>query len=682
MTHLGINKVLLTVIILSTILFSNDTVTNKEMKLPKSTITDFTFQADDADEKTKIADDGYVPETYLDKQLFEVEKIIAQYPRDFSTFQCQTDSYGFEYCPADLAPATQEWDYEMGYSQEQSSEVRDYTTSSPVEHSASVIDYTNKVSITVEHEASLVETIPNPIKLDIPFADNAEYNTNLGYEIVSVDGQSDCGDYFGICGGTGNSLKRFYKNGQVQVNREYQYGKYTITRQCDSSTKEVTTINKTDTIPIGYANNTEYDTTLPGTITGVDGQGDCGDYFGYCGTYGNMLRRFYKNGRIWVNQEYQYGTYTVHRQIDTTIFKCFEYVCPTDLTYNLNKTLGTCSATSIVCPDTYSETSSGNCQKTITYNYYSNTCPVGYNIINQGLTSCPKSDPNTGIDNTSTLDDDCNSLIDPTANCYKDIEYKYYDYFCQDQVNPQGFNWIIGNTGGNVQKSDPDNGSDNTSTLDDPINSSSPPVNNCKRERYTCNSSYRVPAYVNGSWQCSPWICNNESQCGYGSCLGRTPSQDKFMPYSMHPINSIFNRSEYVDTPTCVEQYEYNDGTATLHQMNGYHYYTYTCPDSSWTLVNNVSDPGCVDDTFGGCINFEKQTGNCKRSLNNCQSTAENITTCTQQQCDLAFFNKISYCEDTSCPTTDGIFQGDDGNCYIEMCPSGTTEINGKCKEL
>jgi conjugal transfer mating pair stabilization protein TraN len=51
------------------------------------------------------------------------------------TFDCQTDTYGNEYCPEALAPADTYWDYEDGYS---------------VSGVGEVVDYTNKITTTKE----------------------------------------------------------------------------------------------------------------------------------------------------------------------------------------------------------------------------------------------------------------------------------------------------------------------------------------------------------------------------------------------------------------------------------------------------------------------------------------------------------------------------------------------------
>lgn len=88
---------------------------------------------------------------------------------------------------------------------------------------------------------------------------------------------------------------------------------------------------------------------------------------------------------------------------------------------------------------------------------------------------------------------------DNGTNCKKTISYTYYNYLCSEGTAQT--------TGGDVPKTDPNTSADNTATLDDPINSSTPPDNNCKSLKYTCNSNVRTPVWVDNQWMCSPFPC-------------------------------------------------------------------------------------------------------------------------------------------------------------------------------
>lgn len=97
------------------------------------------------------------------------------------------------------------------------------------------------------------------------------------------------------------------------------------------------------------------------------------------------------------------------------------------------------------------------------------------------------------------------------GECKKTREYTYYNYLCNNSQNTQGYNYTPTNSGGNTGKTDPNNTIIND-TLDDVLNSSTPPTNNCKREKFTCQSNADRPcSYVDNKWQCSPFPCLGQS---------------------------------------------------------------------------------------------------------------------------------------------------------------------------
>ena len=101
-----------------------------------------------------------------------------------TTLNCQKDKYNNSYCPTALAPASQQWDYENGYS---------------TSGIGQVVDYTNKVSST---------TYQNPIynlQYKVTYARTA-YDvrtmvdwTNIGTEGINVAGTG--ADNTGVNGG-------------------------------------------------------------------------------------------------------------------------------------------------------------------------------------------------------------------------------------------------------------------------------------------------------------------------------------------------------------------------------------------------------------------------------------------------------------------------------------------------
>ncbi|MFW2567815.1 conjugal transfer protein TraN [Aliarcobacter butzleri] len=97
------------------------------------------------------------------------------------------------------------------------------------------------------------------------------------------------------------------------------------------------------------------------------------------------------------------------------------------------------------------------------------------------------------------------------GECKRTIEYTYYNYLCNNSQNSQGYNYLPINSGGNTGKIDPNNTTINND-LSTPLNSSTSPVNNCKRQKFTCLANAERPcSYVDNQWQCSPFPCFGQS---------------------------------------------------------------------------------------------------------------------------------------------------------------------------
>ncbi|MCT7623262.1 conjugal transfer protein TraN [Aliarcobacter butzleri] len=132
----------------------------------------------------------------------------------------------------------------------------------------------------------------------------------------------------------------------------------------------------------------------------------------------------------------------------------------------------------LTCPDGYSDNGT-NCKKVTLQ------CPQGYTETAGAETS--------------------------KGECKRTIEYTYYKYLCNNSQNSQGYNYLPINSGGNTAKIDPNNTITNND-LSAPLNSSTPPINNCKRQKFTCLANAERPcSFVDNSWQCSPFPCFGQS---------------------------------------------------------------------------------------------------------------------------------------------------------------------------
>lgn len=174
--------------------------------------------------------------------------------------------------------------------------------------------------------------------------------------------------------------------------------------------------------------------------------------------------------------EYYLGTYNIYG---------IKYICPPwAQDWEKDETAGNCKRVVVVCPDGYTETmgaevAKGECKKVII------ACPNGY---------------------TETVGAEV-----AKGECKRTIEYTYYQYLCNNSQNSQGYNYLPINSGGNTGKIDPNNTTINND-LSTPLNSSIPPVNNCKRQKFTCLANAERPcSYVDNQWQCSPFPCFGKS---------------------------------------------------------------------------------------------------------------------------------------------------------------------------
>ena len=160
---------------------------------------------------------------------------------------------------------------------------------------------------------------------------------------------------------------------------------------------------------------------------------------------------------------------------------------------------------------------------------------LGYvSKINQTLYSCSSG---TLVGSTCETSNCPNGYTATTGTetakgqCKTNQNYTYYTYLCNSGYTPI-------NSGGNTGKTDPNATTTNTLTSD--LNSSTPPLNNCKKEKFTCLSNAQRPcALVNNKMQCSPFPCvgnsdfenlgtvegqNDKNNSGWnneGSCAGQ-----------------------------------------------------------------------------------------------------------------------------------------------------------------
>ncbi len=471
------------------------------------------------------------------------------------TLDCRVDTYGNNYCPSALAQAGEYWDYENGYSvahtastidyvnsvyTERSGTVRDYAngTSQPHtstttnysngtsgEYTGSVVDYANKVTTTSSYPAT--ETI-NWVYVE----------TKKNYGTLIIDGfWKDNRNALILSGSTvGYGNPMFYNGYRYSIISNDCYTSSNDSYYCAAKVERSTT---TYTCPNGGTLSgttcTTSSTVCPSTYT--DNGTNCQKtinykYYSYgCPsgyspnnsgftTYTKTDPDTTVSNESTLDDAVNSATPPTNNCTQTLTATAYEYICGTGYTVVDDGETSCPAGTDGACNSSTAPTS--NCWKDVNYKFYEYGCPSSYTTNNHGLTTCTKTDPNNQTNDEATLDDDCNGATAPNGNCQKPVEYSYYEYLCSNSTNEQGINFSATNTGmTSCTRADTSVTTDNTATLDDSCNSSTPPADNCKRQGFTCNSTESTPAYIDGSWQCSPFPClNNDNFENAGSVMG------------------------------------------------------------------------------------------------------------------------------------------------------------------
>jgi len=489
------------------------------------------------------------------------------------TYQCLSDSYGNDYCPQALAPASSYFDYENGYSVAHTGTVLDKATGTYAQHTGTVRDYANGTSqantstttnysngTSASYTGSVVDYVDKTTTtIDASYGATAQYNIVLdwndgtrcsgsgtisfGYKALN-ESITLCTYYANTCnsnppcitmstipvsntrvsiGMAGNS------DCSMESSTSYRINKCSPQYSCpNGGTLSGTTCVKTTTSSICPTNYTDNGSNCKKTVNYNYYSYGCPS--GYSptnsgfSTYTKTDPDTTANNEATLDDAVNSSTPPVNNCVQTLTATAYQYICGTGYT-PINAGLTSCPVgTNGACNSSTSPTS--NCWKDISYKYYSYGCDSGYSTLNYGLSSCSKTDQNNQQNNEATLDDDCNSATPPVGNCSKSINYTYYEYLCSNSTNAQGNNFTANDSGlTTYTKTDTNTTTDNSTSLDDTVNSSTPPANNCQRQGFSCNSDIRTPVYVNNQWQCSPFPCLGESN--FENLDGSLGSQDK-----------------------------------------------------------------------------------------------------------------------------------------------------------
>ncbi|MCT7555563.1 conjugal transfer protein TraN [Aliarcobacter butzleri] len=389
-------------------------------------------------------------------------------------FDCRTDTYGNTYCPSALSQCGEQWDYENGYA---------------VSGVGQVVDYTNKESSTssTSPTVSCIRT-GNPGIMLPQLMQNGSVSTTAGNNIA-------------LC--TNNQHTSTTKSPAV-------FNYYTLSNS-----------NHSSIISQGYS--------LDGTVnlTGYDNDVNIALYSKLTCESGKVL----ENGKcIPANCDYP-ATLTNTKVYDSgevnynfiaqNVYKNYSMMYATRVTGNqIYRTRIINDNKTFITVDKYDGSGTYTAKDGDVTLYLIKSGSTLYKkrfYITDNILTCP----NGGTLNGTTCKKSCNNVTkcpvgytettgSETAKgeCKRTVEYTYYNYLCNNSQNGQGFNFNPINSGGNCNKSDPDNTTNNSTTLTEACNSSTPPINNCKRQKFTCQANKDRPcSFVDNSWQCSPFPC-------------------------------------------------------------------------------------------------------------------------------------------------------------------------------
>ena len=395
-------------------------------------------------------------------------------------FDCRTDSYGNTYCPSSLAQCAQQWDYDSGYS---------------VAKTGSVIDYASKVAGTYTVSMNFTNTIST---------NESKMCTQIG---------SYCSGENGTCYFSGTKMIAYGAGGN------YVYRVMSNGASCNSSTfgdpapgsvKNCYIVNQAEmtggSCPSGYSYLDWIGCSGENGTCYVDGvktvRYGTGGYY----SYANANNAIYCSNTVFGDPIYgavktcSFKNTTV-KQVSTLNANCPVGTTEKNIWITCSGEGGTCSV-----PGTQVVRYGGN------GSYYYKQNVSGSVSCNNNTFGDPAPNVKKGCSYSQGLCEGTTSYCpsgyaDNGTNCQKTVEYSYYNYLCSSSINTQGFNYTPANTGGSCNKTDSNNSTSNPE-LSNPCNSSTPPANNCKREKFTCQANSDRPcSFVDNKWQCSPFPC-------------------------------------------------------------------------------------------------------------------------------------------------------------------------------
>ena len=660
-----------TFILVQVLLFG---ATAESLLKPQNTAYDFTYN-------TNTNLNTYQATQYVNKVEMQVDKILGIVPRLNKIFDCKNDVYGNTYCPEALEIAGSYTaykastayertgtvtDYEKGNYAEHIGTVRDFMDGFASSHTSNVTDYqtgwgTQNVGTVIDYQSNSTATTYTGSVVDFTKKISVTNNYSLIFQNVVATNEtklctqlgSVCAGENGTCSFSGTKLIAYGSNGT------YVYKTASNSISCSNSTfgdptpgsvKYCYIVNQAEminnTCPSGYSYLDWVNCSAENSTCYVDGlktvrYGANGSY-----SYINANNSVYCSNSVFgdpingVTKTCSYKNTTI-QQVSTSTASCpagtndnniwltcssengtcsfsgtqvvryggnGSYYYKSNVTGSIacnNATFGdpapgipkgcsysqgtNCQSATTKCPDTYGDNGT-NCQKTVNYNFYSYQCPNGYTPVNSGFTSYSKSDPDTSNINDYTLDDAVNSATPPPSNCKKTITYSYYKYNC-----PTGYTINDNGLYSACPRTDPNNTTYDEASLSQPCNNATPPTGNCSK----------IIPYTFYSYECSSGYTAIDP--GLATCTKTDSSTSSDTSATLDdPCNSVTPPKENCYKDISYKHYTYGCSPGYVTDNYGLS----TCPKTDPN--KSINNSATLDDA---CNSATPPPGNCQKPI-------------------------------------------------------------------
>lgn len=451
----------------------------------------------------------------VQKVTVEVAKLGGILPRVPYVKSCPTDKFDTEYCPIDLAPCDSSFDITNSSSTAVPSSDATATKEQKVYYEcnedAEATPHSRNDSYTPTSTATSTACAKTPTSTPTSSTYNATatpaYSCTFGYSIHDSDTQT-------------YADPEIWVDNHICIKDSYT-PHYPYYKSPTSTTIYTCPYGGTRNGTICTTSGTSYScVTVGGTLKTMDWYGTT---VYYCETTCPSTSYSCPSGGT-INSTntscVKYSTY-------------YTYACPDSIGGTLDGTICLKTCDMMACPagyissDSYQAKASTNLTCNSPY-HLENVTSFHANAINNTicLNGTATTTPHVKVSYSCQAGGSLNATtkmceFSTTDDCVAPNQYEIHISTCPNAPNSQGYNYVPV-----IPVRDDGYGGTNPSTL----------TNNCKRLKFTCAADATRPcAYADedgdtdeedGTWGCSPFVCDENSKCGKAICINGNPIQN------------------------------------------------------------------------------------------------------------------------------------------------------------